>query len=283
MPFQRATREQNRLRMTINGPAGSGKTYTGLSIASVISHSIAKPWAAICTERGSIRKYVGENPYGTGIPWEFDCEVLTPPYTPERYTALIKVAEASGYGLLMIDSLSHAWAGAGGSLEKKMQIGDAWRDWRFVTPAHQALFETILGCDMHIIATMRSKQEYVQEQNAAGKYEVRRVGMDPVQRPDSEYEFDIVMDMDMTHTGHISKSRCAIIDGITVARPGPDLAETILHWLLSGSAPAPREPMFLSLIDLVDIYGMDAVMDANGGALPLETDAAALTKILAAK
>ena len=102
--FRTATRQQSKLRMTIDGPAGSGKTYTALRFAHALTNG--GRIAVIDTERGSASKYVGEAP--DGIAWQFDVAELMQ-FSPEKYTELIQMAGKNGYTVLVIDSLSHAW------------------------------------------------------------------------------------------------------------------------------------------------------------------------------
>jgi len=42
------------------------------------------------------------------------------------------------------------------------------------------MVDAILGSPAHIIATMRSKMEYVQEKDANGKTTIRKIGLAPV-------------------------------------------------------------------------------------------------------
>ena len=93
------------MRMALIGPSGSGKTYSALRIAAGLGGSIAM----IDTERGS------GNLYSDLV--DFDICELEPPFTPEKYEAAIKEAEKMGYATIIIDSLTHAWAGQGGLLE----------------------------------------------------------------------------------------------------------------------------------------------------------------------
>ena len=57
------------------------------------------------------------------------------------------------------------------------------------------MVDAITCPNLHVIATMRSKMEYVQATNDRGRTIVRKVGMQPVQREGLEYEFDVVADM----------------------------------------------------------------------------------------
>ena len=235
--FKQATKQESRLRMTIDGPAGSGKTFTALRFA----HSLARGGkiAVIDTERGSASKYVGEAP--DGIPWAFDVAELTT-FAPSNYVEAINSAAIAGYAVLVIDSLSHAWEGKGGALEMKDKSGDKnqYTAWRAVTPEHNRMIDAILQAPMHVITSMRSRMEYVQEQNEAGRTVIRKVGMAPIQRPGMEYEFDIVCDVDQEHNLRVTKSRCNAMADQQANRPGPSFFAPLVAWLESGSAEALR-------------------------------------------
>lgn len=282
--FRPAVRSMSRLRMTIDGPAGSGKTYTALRFA----HALADGGriAVIDTERGSASKYVGESP--DGYPWQFDVLELTN-FSPERYTEGIQVASRMGYTVLVIDSLSHAWEGVGGALEIKDRANDKnqYTAWRVVTPIHNRMIDSILQTQMHVITTMRSAMEYVQDVNEYGKViGIRKVGMAPRQRPGMEYEFDVVGDMDWNHVLTISKSRCSAIADVKVEKPGPEFIRPLIAWLSTGEKaeqpvafvqPAPA----VDLTALMTRYGADAILAANGGQVPgTEEELAAVQALL---
>lgn len=235
MGFQKATKKQAKARIGIIGPSGSGKTYTALRLATAIGKKVA----LIDTEHGSASKYADK--------FDFDVMELFD-YHPQNYINGIKEAEAAGYDVLVIDSLSHAWAGTGGILDivdtitVKSKSGNAFTTgWREATPIHNNLIDTILGAKLHIIATMRSKTEYVLEDDGKGGKRPRKVGMAPVQRDGMEYEFDIVGDMDQEHNFIISKTRCDLLDGKVFNKPGEDLAAIILQWLSDGEEFNPLE------------------------------------------
>jgi hypothetical protein len=189
-------------------------------------------------------KYVGEAP--DGIPWAFDVAELTT-FAPSNYVEAINSAAIAGYTVLVIDSLSHAWEGKGGALEMKDLAAEKAKNntyvaWRTVSPEHNRLIDAILQSPMHVITTMRSRMDYVQETSEeTGKIVgVRRVGMSPIQRPGMEYEFDVVADMDYEHTIMISKSRCSAISDARANKPGPAFLAPLVAWLESGSAEALR-------------------------------------------
>lgn len=236
--FQPATREQNRLRMAIDGPSGCGKTYTALRLAFALAGKDGKV-AVIDTEHSSASKYIGEAP--DGILWQWDgCNLEH--FAPSTYTAAIEEASRGGYDVLVIDSLSHGWIGAGGALDQvdKSSNTNRFAAWKDVTPQQRELIDSILRCPCHVIATLRSKMEYILEPDEKGKMKPRKVGLKPIQREGVEYEFDIIADMDLSHTMTVSKSRCPAVDGDIINCPTGSWIEKVRQWLESGSPPAPK-------------------------------------------
>ena len=170
---------------------------------------------------------------------------LHPPYTPKKYIEAIHAAEQEGFELVIIDSLSHAWNGEGGLLEQKDKATDAkykgngWAAWREVTPEYNKLIETMLNSSCHIIATMRSKTEYMQD-DSNGRKRIVKVGAAPIQRDGIEYEFTVVFDLSIDHVATVNKDRTRLFDGQYFV-PTPDVGKTLKQWLDAGEpAPAPQ-------------------------------------------
>jgi KaiC/GvpD/RAD55 family RecA-like ATPase len=240
--FLKARRQQSRLRSALDGPPGSGKTFTALRFA----HALGGRVALIDTENGSASKYAGDTP--DGIKWDFDVLQLAS-YAPTEYSSAIEEAGREGYDVLVIDSLSHAWAGKDGALEiKDRQGGNSFTAWKNVTPMHNRMVEAILSSPCHVIATLRSKIDYVieEEVDERGRKKAvpRKVGLAPVQRPGMEYEFDVYGSLDWSHILTVTKSRCPAVADAIVSKPGPAFMEPILRWLRSGEVvavtPLPR-------------------------------------------
>jgi hypothetical protein len=113
------------------------------------------------------------------------------------------------------------------------------------------MVDAILQAPMHVITTMRSRMEYVQEASAeTGKTMIRKVGLAPIQRPGMEYEFDVVADVDIDHRLHISKSRCSALADANAIKPGPSFWAPLLAWLETGSGDALREVERLTKLKL---------------------------------
>lgn len=244
--FQRATKTQAKLRLALDGPAGSGKTFTGLIAATALRNG--GKVAVIDTEHGSASKYADM--------FEFDTLQLTN-FHPQHYIDGIRAAEEAGYSVILLDSLSHAWEGEGGVLQlheeatKRQRTENSYTAWRDVTPIHRDLVEAILQSKCHIIATMRSKMDYVQTKGDDGRTTIKKVGMAPVQRAGMEYEFDIVADLDVDHNMVISKTRCFAIADQVVSKPTAAWFGTIKAWLGEG-APAQAGPLESALNRAID-------------------------------
>lgn len=232
--FVPATKLESRLRLGLCGTSGSGKTYTALAIATALGGKVA----VVDTEHGSAAKYSDT--------FAFDVLNLTS-FEAEKFTAAIRAAESAGYTSIVLDSLSHAWMGTGGTLDKvteaKRRSTNEFTAWRDPSKQHTDLIEAILHARLHVIATMRSKTEYVLEEDPrTGKKVPKKVGMAPVQRDGMEYEFDVVGDM-QAGVLVISKTRCPALADKSFHHPGAEFAGVLTQWLTGAVAPVqPAAP-----------------------------------------
>lgn len=235
MAFQKAVKHEAKLRLAIAGPSGSGKTYTSLAIATALANG--GKIALVDTEHGSASKYADL--------FDFDVLEMTAPFHPKRFVDAVAEAGAAGYSVIVLDSLTHAWSGPGGLLEivdgfaARMKSVNTFAAWKDATPIQNALVEGIVAAPLHLIATMRSKQEYVLTQDDRGKTTPRKVGMAPQQRDGFEYEFDVFIDMDIDNTGIVQKTRCPALTGGVFKKPGADVADILLAWLSGAPQPKP--------------------------------------------
>jgi hypothetical protein len=234
--FTKAEKRQAKFRGAITGPSGSGKTFSALLIAA----GLGKKIAVVDTENHSASLYAGEK----NIP-DFDILEIEPPYTITKYIDAIQEAVKEGYEVLVIDSITHAWAGEGGLLAQKEALdgsgrGNGYTNWAIITKDHEKFKSWLLKVDVHLIATMRSKQDYVLETNDKGKQAPKKVGLAPIQREGMEYEFTMVLDMAMNHFATVSKTRMNAFDG-KFFMPDKKTGEEILNWLEQGTV-APKVP-----------------------------------------
>ena len=223
--FKKAEKKKSKLRLGITGPSGSGKTYSALRLASGLSQKTA----VIDTEKGSASLYADK--------FNFDVLELAPPYSPERYIEAMSDAVKEGYELIIMDSISHAWAGEGGLLNKKEQLdargGNSFSNWAKMTPIQEKFVSSLINCPAHLILTMRSKQEYILSENEKGKQAPKKVGLAPIQREGFEYELTTVFDVGMAHTCETSKDRTGLFTD-KLFQITEETGAILKEWLDSG-------------------------------------------------
>lgn len=107
--FSPAKREGVGLFIGLAGGTGSGKTFSALRLARGIVGPDGKI-AAADSEGRRMSHYAG-------MMGGFDVTDLEPPFRPDKYEQVAKDAEAAGYKVLIVDSMSHEWSGDGGVVE----------------------------------------------------------------------------------------------------------------------------------------------------------------------
>ena len=199
----------SKLNVVLWGPSGAGKTYTGLAIA----HQLGQRVAVVDTEHGASSLYAARFPA--------DMAEMAPPFSPEQFIEAIRVVEAAHYDVILFDSLSPEWDGPGGCLDilagiQKRGVKGA-RAWRDVTPRHEALLGAINRTPLSVIVTLREKPRVLLDTaEQTGKTQVTAGGPRAVMRERFEYEYDLVLHIDMQHRVTADKSRLfALREGTT--------------------------------------------------------------------
>lgn len=229
--FKKAERRQAKLKIAISGPSGSGKTMSALRVAKAIGGRVA----VIDTENGSASLYADK--------FEFDTLSLEPPFTFDKYTAAIEAAEKEGYDVIIVDSFSHAWAGEGGTLDKKSALdargGSGFANWKNPKQEYAKIKNALLHSSCHVIATIRSKQAYAQvEEN--GRTKVQRLGMDPIAEPGIEYEFTVMFEVAIDHNAQATKDRTSLFSD-KVFLITEETGQKLMTWLQSAKPAEPQE------------------------------------------
>lgn len=194
--------------------------------------------AIIDTENGSGELYVGKDIAGIVV-GEYNAITLTAPFEADKYTQALTLCEDNGIEVAVIDSTTHLWSGQGGLLEQQSaaakRTGNSYTAWRDVTPQHNRFVDKMLQSPLHIIATMRSKQEYVQEKDEkTGKTTVRKLGMEPEQRKGMEFEFTTFFEINAEHEAFGAKDRTSLFDQKTF-KITPQVGVDLMKWLDGGT------------------------------------------------
>lgn len=282
--LRKAARTKAKLRVGLSGPAGSGKTYSGLLLA----YGLVGDWekiAVIDTENGSGELYSDLGPYNV--------ITLEAPHSPERYIEALRAAEVAGMQAIIVDSVSHEWEGKGGCLEINELLagtkfkGNTWAAWSETTPRHRKFIEALISSPAHIITTARSKTDMMQTEDK----KVKKVGLKEIQREGYEYELTVNFTLDREgHYAIASKDRTKLFidrdpflitedtgrelkkwnDGGTEAKVNVPVEKAkIMHNLkrLGMPVPADKQEAGAVIQQMVHVLtDMDLSVDAN---LPL--------------
>jgi len=236
--FKLAYRRSTFLKVMLIGPSGAGCTLTALLWAKEIANG--RPVAVLDTRWQGAELYAGW-PDGRGGKLRFDVAKVTS-NEPNTYKAAINAAIAGGYGCLVIDSLSDAWAGADGLLElvDATSNGGGWKKWG---PLAKKMHAMIAAADLHIIVTVRAKIVHAATTDIHGRPAMTKLASTPLQGDGLEYSYTVVAELDRPEGekvhGYFSKTLVSTLRGITFENPGPNLASPMLEW--AGLAEAVPE------------------------------------------
>lgn len=166
--FRPAVRQNVSVLLGLSGGTGSGKSYTAMRLAAGLAGG--KPFAVIDTEAGRALHYADA--------FRFDHGDLRAPFSPGSYLDAISAADAAGYPVIVVDSMSHEWAGDGGILDMQENELDrmAGADWKkreavkmaaWIRPKmeHKRMMQKLLQIRAHLILCFRAepKIEMVRE------------------------------------------------------------------------------------------------------------------------
>lgn len=219
--IKKAQRSQTKIKMGLGGVSGGGKTYSALLIADGLVG--LKDTVVIDTENGSANLYSHLGDYSV-LPF-------APPYHPQRFVKAIQLAVEEGFKCIIIDSMSAAWEGTGGILDLHNKYGGKFSDWAKVTPLHREFLDAILQSPVHVICTMRKKQDYAMAVKD-GKNVVEKLGLKEVQKEGVEYDLSLNLDIDINHMATSSKDRTGLFVDKPPFKITKKVGETIKQWCL---------------------------------------------------
>ncbi|MCX6204885.1 MAG: AAA family ATPase [Bacteroidetes bacterium] len=257
MQLIKASRKNAKIKMALQAPSGAGKTYSSLLIAFGLCNDWTKI-AVIDTENHSSELYSHLGKYNVLHVEE--------PFTPERYIEAIQLCVNEGMDVVILDSITHEWMNI---LEAHSKMtGNSYTNWSKLTPRHNAFVNYILQSPIHIIGTIRSKQEYVlSEKN--GKQVPEKVGLKGVTRDGMDYEFTLVFEIDIKNNAIATKDRTSIFKGQPEFVITSETGKKILEWCNDGEKEMNTEDVFerindcKSLDELLQLYYQKPVDDST--------------------
>jgi hypothetical protein len=247
-----ASRESVQVRAGFCGPAGSGKTWTTLQVATILSQllGLGQVWL-IDSERGSACRHAYSKRTRRGFRFK-TVRLPVDDFSPETYIDAIEHCESEGAQIIIIDSLSHVWNGTNGVLEQVDRVTANSKSkntfsegWKHVSPRHNRLVQRILSSPAHVFMTFRSKVDWVLE-NVDGKMVPTKKGLAPIMRDDLDYELDVMFRMSASdNSATVSKTRCHGMPlGEAFEKPGFELAVRFAEWVLDDELPRAYSEAF---------------------------------------
>ncbi len=245
MQLRKSERKRAKIKMALQGSAGSGKTMSSILISKGLTNNLEKV-AIIDSEHGSSDLYSDLGNYNVLN--------LETPFTPEKYIKAIDICLNAGMECIVIDSLSHTWDEL---LDYHSKLpGNSFSNWSKITPRLNALINKILQSDVHFIVTMRTKQDYVLNQKD-GKYIPEKVGLKSIMRDGVDFEFTIVLDIDSKNYAVSSKDRTNLFSGKSEFKITEETGRKILNWCnepVSNKPISDRIQKCLSVSQLMELY-----------------------------
>ncbi len=256
-----AVREGIYLKLFMYGMSGSGKTTTALYLARQLIERDGGKIFFVNTETGRAKKKAGL----PGIPGKevFQIVEFGPyskyghTYKPENFRDAIKqAAEDDSYTVIVIDSVSHEWAGQpDGVLDIVDKItggnrANTQKAWGAATPRHDDFVQTMISAPIHVILCARGKIDHKGDDKTVL----------PIQRSSMKYESDIVFHMKNDAGGAVMATVVKADDpnlmGRSFRNPDEDLGAVVIEFL--GNPPEsltygdgtviPADPRVLALI-----------------------------------
>jgi hypothetical protein len=165
--FREARRENVPLLLGVAGGTGSGKTYSALLLARGLANG--QPFAIVDTENGRAKHYADLFP-------EMRHGEIHAPFRPDKYADAI-IAGANGYPVVVVDSMSHEWAGDGGCLDwhDDLMGGDQKKNlsaWIQPKRAHKAMVTRLLQVGAHVILCFRAEPKVEQVKDKDGRWQI---------------------------------------------------------------------------------------------------------------
>jgi len=239
--FRPAVKSEVKPLIGLYAESGCGKTYGALLLAKGFAEDMAGV-AMIETESGRGEIFADDPIVGGYQVWP-----IRDDFSPKSYEAAILAAGKAGFKVLIIDSASHEWEGAGGVLSMAAKNQDEGKTgvlvWQMPKLLHQRQFMLrLLGTPVPVVIVCMRAKYPMQEVIEKGKKKwIRSETLEPKQADDILFEMLVHAWIDQQHNLHVTKCskdelRQVFVEGqpITV-ETGQRLAE----WSKGGKKPEP--------------------------------------------
>lgn len=246
-----ATRQTVKVLAGFYGKSGSGKTMSALLFARGLVGPSGRI-TMIDTEngRGSL--------FADIIPGGYSVLDLDAPFSPDRYAEAIEAAEAVS-DAVVVDSITHEWAGEGGVLDMQEQeldrmAGDNWGKreackmaaWIKPKMSHKRMVQRLLRAKCHLVCCLRGEEKTKMVKEGGKTLVVTDDFSTPI--ADSRFIFEMLVNFETINRegrgGYVHVVKCTH-PGIAPLLPGPSEQVTVAHgealarWCVGAATPVP--------------------------------------------
>lgn len=156
---------------------------------------------------------------------------------------------------------------------------------RKVTPRHNKFVDALTTSPIHIIATMRGKDQYEVEKDDRGRVNVKKLGVGSQQRDGMEYYFTCTFSIDqINHMARCEKDNTHIFENEGAVLLNDVYGKKIIKWANSGEAENSDAVKFRENKDAVKHEGfteLEDTINAIGSLAKALTEAGVDKKIIA--
>lgn len=248
--FQKAAPQQARLKVSIYGPPGSGKTFSTLLMAEGLAKVRGKRVAYVDTERGT-DFYAQEVKSRRVHPAAFDFDAL---YTRSlaEVTEAVRSVDPKEHGVIVIDSISQLWDAAMDAYKGKRTSIDTipMSAWGTIKRPYKSLIAYLIGSPFDVFILGRQKNMFEEDE----KGEMKKTGVAMRAEGETSYEPHICLRMEATTRGadsdylcHVEKDRTGVLAGMTIKNPSFATVEPLLSLLGEVQAPIEDEDERIAL------------------------------------
>jgi ABC-type dipeptide/oligopeptide/nickel transport system ATPase component len=168
--FTPAVREHTPMIMALAGASGTGKTFTALELVmGLLDQPMSRDSngkALLIDTEGRRGLHYADLMLPNGEPrFRFDHCDFQAPYSPERFLAVLKQAEAIHYGAIIVDSASDEYVGEGGLVDmadaeyKRMKNPNSAAAWARPKAAHKQVIRWLRQSRCHLIFCIRAEEK----------------------------------------------------------------------------------------------------------------------------
>jgi len=269
----KAKRQKIKVPILVMGASGSGKTIGSLLVAKGMTErmypdaSDEDQWdkvGVIDTEHKRANLYVDTEHDGVRI-GEFPKVDLNAPFDAAHYLDAFRSLQEYGCQVIIIDGISNAWSDEGGIMQQVDDSGGGMQGWKRVAPEQRNFLKLLTNQNVHVIATVRSKQGVEVTTDDNGKIQVEKVGLKMEQKDSLEYEFAIAFQVYENHRAQATKDNSSIFttaDSLT-----RETGHKIYDWAEKGTDVKAEER---KQAENAVVAIMELVKDSEAGKLEIE-------------